>query len=428
MPAPLLATIVFISAYLLGSIPFGYLAARRRGVDIFKAGSGNIGATNIGRVLGKKLGVFIFILDFGKGALAVASAMVVRRAFAFEDLEEGRLEVGAGLAAFLGHLFPVFLGFRGGKGVATAAGVVTVLVPGATLGAALAWVTVAAVTNYISLASLAAAATLVDLRVLTSWPAPTDPRTLFCLLAGTIVFVKHRANIARLLHGTESRIRWGEPMRKTLHVLSLGLWFGSVIFFTFVVTLSLFATMEELGARNDRPAWFPVPTQFELKDNRMDGPKEQGSRVAGYAVGPLFHWYFLLQGICGVIAAWTALAWAKENPGARLHQWRARLLILALVTVLIGWPIERKVSNLRGPRESATDAFLQNPQSTDALEKMHAARSEFALWHVGSLFLNFATVILVTGGMTLAGFLPTRGREDVSEPRLLGSGQTALGV
>src|SRR5205807_5431630 len=119
-------------------------------------------------------------------------------------VERGWLEVGTGLAVFLGHLFPVTLGFRGGKGVATGAGVVSVLLPAATFGAALTWVTVAAVTNYVSLASLAAAAVLCGLHLIGAAPVDfTEPRTLFCVLAAALVFVKHRANIARLLQGTE---------------------------------------------------------------------------------------------------------------------------------------------------------------------------------------------------------------------------------
>ena len=401
----MLFALVVVAAYLLGSIPFGYLFARHYGVDILKTGSGNIGATNIGRVLGKKFGVLIFALDFGKGALAVAAALLAKRAFPAEAGANGWLEVAAGLAAFLGHLFPVYLRFRGGKGVATGAGVVAVLVPGAALGAALAWVTVVAVTNYISLASLAAAVTLCCLRLATTGAeAPSDPRGWFCLLACALVFVRHRANIARLWRGSESQIRWGEPMRKTLHVLALGLWFGSVIFFSFVVTPTLFDSMEHLG--EERHVWFPVPGHFAHGDIPFLAAKEQGARLAGYAVGRMFPWYFLLQTVCGVIAGWTALAWCKENPSARLHRWRVGLLTCALVTVMVGWPLEQKVSDLRAPREEATDVYLLHPDSKDALEKMQAARSEFAAWHVGSLFLNLATVVLVTGGMALAGFLP----------------------
>src|SRR6516162_6075353 len=151
MPSvPVIITIV--AAYFAGSVPFGYLIARRYGIDIRSIGSGNIGATNVGRQLGRKLGIVVFILDFAKGAVPVAVARLL-------DLNDW-LPVAAGLAAFLGHIFPVWLGFRGGKGVATGAGVVAVLLPVPTLFALLAWATVLAATRFMSLASLTAAAVL----------------------------------------------------------------------------------------------------------------------------------------------------------------------------------------------------------------------------------------------------------------------------
>src|SRR6266852_4551303 len=123
-----LLTLTSLAAYFIGAIPFGYLIARSRGVDIFRQGSGNIGATNVGRVLGPAFGIVVFVLDFAKGAVPVAVA-----AWTAGRLDSGlprdSLEVTAGLAAFLGHLFPVYLRFRGGKGVATGAGVMMVLVP-----------------------------------------------------------------------------------------------------------------------------------------------------------------------------------------------------------------------------------------------------------------------------------------------------------
>ena len=392
----------------MGAIPFGYLVGRWRGVDIFQAGSGNIGATNVGRVLGKKFGILVFLFDFAKGLLPVTIALALKKTHPCDELfERGWLEVGAGLAAFLGHLFPVYLRFRGGKGVATGAGVALGLLPGPTLGGLLAWVIVAAVTNYISLASLAAAGVLCGLHLLGGFDL-ADPRTLFCILAGTLVFVKHRTNIVRLYQGTENKIRWGEPMRKVLHILALGLWFGSAVFFNFVVTPSLFSGFEELGKKEDRPAGFPLPQEFARSNDHIQGPKEQGSRAFGYAVGPIFPWFFLLQGLCSFIAAWTALAWSRENPGVKTHQWRARLLFVALLTVLAGWPIEQKVTELRDPRNQATDAYLRSdPQSSaSALEKMQSVRAEFAAWHLASLGLSFVTVLLVSGGMALAGFLP----------------------
>src|SRR3954469_12238656 len=99
-------------AYVVGAVPFGYLVARLRGVDIFSAGSGNIGATNVGRVLGRKFGLLVFVLDFLKGAVPVALVRAYLPA-------EPWAAVAAGLAAFVGHMFPVYLRFRGGKGVAT---------------------------------------------------------------------------------------------------------------------------------------------------------------------------------------------------------------------------------------------------------------------------------------------------------------------
>jgi acyl phosphate:glycerol-3-phosphate acyltransferase len=402
------AGLVWLAAYLIGAIPFGYLVARWRGVDIFQAGSGNIGASNVGRILGKKYGILVFLFDFAKGALPVAAALTFKRNYRGDDfVERGWLEVGAGLAAFLGHLFPVYLGFRGGKGVATGAGVAMALLPGPTLGAFLTWLVVVVVTGYVSLASLAAAMVLCGFHLLGGVDF-ADPRTLFCLFGAALVFVKHRTNMVRLFHGTEPKIGWGEPMRKVLHVLALGLWFGSAIFFNFVVTPSLFKGLEELGSKQERPGWFPLAPNFERSDSNIQGPKEQGSRAFGYTVGPLFPWFFLLQGVCGFIAAWTALIWARENPGVKTQRWRARLLIAALLTVLAGWPIEQKVTTLRDPRNQATDAYLRAdaPSSGSTLEKMQAARSEFAAWHLLSLGLNFVTVLLVTGGMALAAFLP----------------------
>src|SRR5436305_1462149 len=131
-----------LGAYLFGAIPFGYLVAKSRGVDILREGSGNIGATNVGRVLGKRFGILVFLFDFAKGALPALSGRWLNTPEVMELLGGDGLPVLAGLAAFVGHMFPVYLRFRGGKGVATGAGVVSVLVPGPTLAALLAWLPV----------------------------------------------------------------------------------------------------------------------------------------------------------------------------------------------------------------------------------------------------------------------------------------------
>src|SRR5262249_4008423 len=115
-----LVALTAVPAYLIGSVPFGYLVAKWRGIDIFRYGSGNIGATHVGRVLGKSYGLLVFLLDFLKGAIPVAAARALTPADI--DLPSQTLPVTAGIAAFLGHLLPIYLRFRGGKGVATGAG------------------------------------------------------------------------------------------------------------------------------------------------------------------------------------------------------------------------------------------------------------------------------------------------------------------
>src|SRR5262249_47958915 len=182
-----LSAVTIVVSYLVGAIPFGFLIARWRGVDIIHAGSGNIGATNVGRVLGRRFGILVFLLDFAKGALPVAAGMWIASRPEFEmsaSWGAKALPVGAGLAAFLGHLFPVYLRFHGGKGVATGAGVVAVLLPGPALGAVLTWITVVCASRYVSLASLLAAVVLCVLRLLGPAPFAADQRilTAFCLI------------------------------------------------------------------------------------------------------------------------------------------------------------------------------------------------------------------------------------------------------
>src|SRR5436309_6081716 len=235
----LLVSLTALVAYLVGATPFGYLVARRRGVDLFAHGSGNIGATNVGRVLGRRFGILVFVLDFLKGALPTLAATLLDRTTQ-PDLPADTLPVTAGLAAFLGHLFPIYLRFRGGKGVATGAGVVAVLLLLPTLAALATWLVVVSTTRYVSLASLCAAAMLCGLRLgLTPEPLASEHRilTLFCLLATALVFSRHRANIRRLIAGTENRLKDTPTMNslsRTLHVLAIGLWFGTVVFFSFV--------------------------------------------------------------------------------------------------------------------------------------------------------------------------------------------------
>jgi acyl phosphate:glycerol-3-phosphate acyltransferase len=195
-------TDVFIlaGAYLCGSVPYGFLAGKLRGVDLRREGSGNIGATNALRVLGKPWGYPVFLLDFLKGFLPV---FLLRQV---SDVAEP-VVIGAGILVIIGHNFPVWLGFRGGKGIATSGGVILGLFPAAVfLSSLVAWVALFFGTRYVSVASIAAALmlsistwTLVAMEQASLWLAGLA--TLMSLMA----LLRHRSNISRLLAGTEPR-------------------------------------------------------------------------------------------------------------------------------------------------------------------------------------------------------------------------------
>jgi len=181
--------------YLVGSVPFAFLLARRRGVDLRQAGSGNVGAANVLRTSGATWAVSAMCLDATKGALAVLIA---------QRLAAGQAApVAAGLAAVIGHVYPVWIGFRGGKGVATAAGVFAVLAPVAVLLALGVFIATVSVTRYISLGSIAAAVTLAVATVAGDVPASV---AMGAAAAALIIVHRHRANLARVIAGTERRI------------------------------------------------------------------------------------------------------------------------------------------------------------------------------------------------------------------------------
>lgn len=386
------ATIVL--SYLLGAVPFGYAVARWRGVDILRQGSGNIGATNVGRVLGRRFGILVFLLDFAKGALPVAAAVQVgRETEAAGVLGPDGLPVLAGLAAFLGHLFPVYLHFRGGKGVATGAGVVTVLLPVPACAALATWLFLVLVSGYVSLASIVAAVALCVARfALTPGPLARANQTLtwFCVVAAALVVLRHRTNIGRLIHGTESRLRIA-PMPtfvKTVHVLAVGLWFGSAAFFNLVAAPLLFQKFESLATTPSfERSVLPLPP---------DMTKEMGTQLAGAAVSPLFPAFFVLEGVCGFVVAVTALSWWRAEPGRSVHRIRAVLAVFALATVVVSWPLAEAVSRLRFERFSP-----------DA-EVAAAAKSAFGTWHLYSLLLSFVTLLAATVLTALAAQLPIR--------------------
>lgn len=394
----LLAALALVASYLVGAIPFGWLIARSRGVDIFHAGSGNIGATNVGRVLGRKFGLLVFALDFAKGAGPVALAGVLP-AEAHDALGlPDALRVGMGLCAFLGHLYPVYLGFRGGKGAATGCGTVFVLVPGPTGLALLTWVAVVGASRTVSLGSIAAAVMLCAARLL----SVSDPFgrehvvvTGFCLAGTALLLVKHRANVRRLARGTENRLE-DQPMFRTLaraiHVLAVGTWFGAAVMFNFVVAPTQFfeafpAVVE--SAPSDRTAYLPLaPGATE------EQKKQLATALAGSAVGPVFPKFFRLQAVCAALALVTAVGWWR-SPGW-VHRWRVVVAAMAAATVAVGWPISEKVAALRVERFHPDSAVAE------------AARTAFVEWHFVSLGLSLLTVGLTGIVLAMAARMPDR--------------------
>jgi len=195
-----------VAAYLLGSIPFGLLLGKLFGAaDVRKAGSGNIGATNVARVAGPLAGILTLLLDAAKGAFAVVLAARL------SDQSSTWMMI-AGLCALIGHCFPIWLGFRGGKGVATAAGVFGALCPPAFLGAIILFLLVVAYWRFVSLGSISAAAAM-PLLIYFFWAphhAPPYIVTFGSLAAAILIVYKHDANIQRLVQGDEPKFSFGK--------------------------------------------------------------------------------------------------------------------------------------------------------------------------------------------------------------------------
>src|SRR5437870_4624948 len=200
-----LSLVAILLAYFLGAIPFGVILAKLfGGTDVRKSGSGNIGATNVARVVGPLAGVLTLIFDMAKGAGAVLLAEKLSN-------HSARWMMIAGIAALAGHCFPVWLKFRGGKGVATAAGVFLILSPLATLGAVLLFLAIVCSWRYVSLGSISAA-TAMPLLIYFLWApghAPPLPVSFGTLLAAVLIVWNHRANIQRLVAGEEPRVGLG---------------------------------------------------------------------------------------------------------------------------------------------------------------------------------------------------------------------------
>lgn len=194
--------LVVIIAYLIGSIPFGYLIVRAKGGgDVRDTGSGGTGATNVSRRAGKAAGVVTLILDALKGAIAVIIAQLM-----LKGDDTTWLPAAAAIAVIVGHVFPVWLKFRGGKGVATGVGVFLMLAPLAVLFAGVIFVAVVALTKYVSLGSILAAATIPLFVWLFVLEVDLKPVLVASITGALLIMFAHRGNIARLLSGTEPRI------------------------------------------------------------------------------------------------------------------------------------------------------------------------------------------------------------------------------
>jgi len=192
-----------VTAYLLGSIPAGYLAGRARGIDIRAVGSGNIGATNVFRALGKTAGLLVLLADMFKGFAACRFVPLL-----FESAPSADLRIAAGLAAIIGHNYTCWLRFKGGKGIATSAGVLLGWMPWALVIVLAVWVVVFALSRYVSLASISAALILP----LAAWLTDGGNRmVIIAVLVGGMAIYKHRSNIRRLLNGTEHRFGSNKP-------------------------------------------------------------------------------------------------------------------------------------------------------------------------------------------------------------------------
>jgi glycerol-3-phosphate acyltransferase PlsY len=198
---------VLVASYLLGSIPFGYLAGEIAGVDVRKAGSGNVGATNVLRVLGKPYGYAVFALDFLKGLGAVKISVLIATRVRPEWGSPEIFGIVAAASAVIGHCFPLWLKFRGGKGVATSAGALFGLMPLAMLVGVAIWILIFWLTRYVSLASVIATAALPIVIAIVTRLNQSYGKALFysSLCIAAVVIWRHHSNLSRLMRGREPR-------------------------------------------------------------------------------------------------------------------------------------------------------------------------------------------------------------------------------
>jgi acyl phosphate:glycerol-3-phosphate acyltransferase len=198
--------VVVTGSYLLGSIPFGYLIGRIGGIDIRRAGSCNIGATNVVRILGKRYGYPVFVLDFLKGFAAVKLSTLLATRPPPEWNSPEIFGIIAAASSVVGHSYPLWLRFKGGKGVATSAGALFALTPLGGLIALATWIIIFWLTRYVSVASITAALVLPFAILVISW-RNQSAKTIFyfSVCAAGLVIWRHRSNLSRLMQGTEPR-------------------------------------------------------------------------------------------------------------------------------------------------------------------------------------------------------------------------------
>jgi glycerol-3-phosphate acyltransferase PlsY len=199
--------LIGLIGYLIGSFPAGYFAGRIAGIDIRTVGSGNVGATNVLRVLGKRFGYPVFLVDFGKGIAAVVLARVMAKSGGSSENTVELASMLAGICAVVGHSFPLWLKFRGGKGFATSIGVLFALVPLAAAIVCIVWVVTFEIGRYVSLASVVAAVALpISVAVMFFLHRVNTPVLLyFSICLAAVIVVRHRSNLSRLAKGTEPR-------------------------------------------------------------------------------------------------------------------------------------------------------------------------------------------------------------------------------
>jgi acyl phosphate:glycerol-3-phosphate acyltransferase len=200
--------VVGLSSYLIGSIPAGYIVGRFAGIDIRGVGSGNIGATNVLRALGKPYGYSVFFFDFFKGVAAVRLSIFLINAFRPGYHEDELVGIFAGVVCVLGHTYPIWLGFKGGKGVATSAGVLFGLMPLAALIVLAVWFVAFQTTKYVSVASIVAAVALpIVAALMVRFERAGTPLVYLSACLAVVIVWRHRSNVSRLMKGTEPSFR-----------------------------------------------------------------------------------------------------------------------------------------------------------------------------------------------------------------------------